>query len=142
VHAWHTQNAVFPPSDPVASLLPPLSPAIPGALYEQIVTGIHAALANGQLPPGTPLPSVRQLAADTRVSVITVKRAYEELERDGLIYSKPGLGSFITNTALERSREKRLARARSLLAEARAEAEQAGLNPSEIQSLFISHLNP
>ncbi len=133
---------MFPPSASFSSLLPPLSLATPGALYEQIVTGIHTALANGQLPPGTPLPSVRQLAADTRVSVITVKRAYEELERAGLIYSRPGLGSFITDTALERSRQKRLARARSLLAEARTEAEQAGLNPSEIKSLFISHLNP
>ncbi len=130
------------PLAPVASLLPPLSLATPGALYEQIISGIHAALANGQLPPGTPLPSVRQLAAETRVSVITVKRAYEELERDGLIYSRPGLGSFITDTALERLREKRLAKARSLLAEARAEAEQAGLKPSEIKSLFLTHLNP
>ncbi len=133
---------MFPPPSPFSSLLPPLSPASPGALYEQIVTGIHDALANGQLPPGAPLPSVRQLAAETRVSVITVKRAYEELERDGLIYSRPGLGSFITDTAFERSREKRLARARSLLVEARTEAEQAGLNPTEIQSLFLTHLKP
>ncbi len=132
---------MLPPSTPVSSLLPPISPATPGALYEQIVTGIHAALANGQLHPGAPLPSVRQLAAEARVSVITVKRAYEELERDGLIYSRPGLGSFITDTALERSREKRLARARSLLAEARTEAEQAGLNPPEIQALFLTELN-
>jgi GntR family transcriptional regulator len=133
---------VSTPSDPVASLLPPLSLATPGALYEQIVAGIHTALANGQLPSGAPLPSVRQLAADTRVSVITVKRAYEELERDGIIYSRPGLGSFITDTALERSRQKHLARARSLLAEARAEAEQAGLKPPEIQVLFLTHLDP
>ncbi len=132
---------MFPPSAPVASLLPPLSLAAPGALYEQIITGIHAALANGQLPPGTPLPSVRQLAAETRVSVITVKRAYEELERDGLIHSRPGLGSFITDSALERSREKRLARVASLLAEARAEAALAGLKPSEIRALLLKHLD-
>lgn len=132
---------MLPPSETVASLLPPLSLAAPGALYEQIIAGICAALSNGQLPPGTPLPSVRQLAADTGVSVITVKRAYEELERDGLIYSRPGLGSFITEGALDRSREKRLARAATLLGEARAEAEQAGLNRSEIQALFLKYLN-
>ncbi len=129
-----------PPSHPVTSFLLPLSLAAPGALYEQIVSGIHTALANGQLPPGTPLPSVRQLAADTQVSVITVKRAYEELERDGIIHSRPGLGSFITDDALERSREKRLALAASLLAQAKSEAELAGLNPSQIRSLFLKKL--
>ncbi|MEK0447577.1 MAG: hypothetical protein RLZZ399_2898 [Verrucomicrobiota bacterium] len=133
---------MLPNAVPVASLLPPLSLAAPGALYEQIIAGIHAALANGQLPPGAPLPSVRKLAAETCVSVITVKRAYEELERQGLIYSRPGLGSFITDAALDRSRETHRARAESLLAEARAEAEQAGLKPSEIRALFLKHLNP
>lgn len=131
---------MLPSVVPVASLLPPLSLAASGALYEQIIAGIHAALANGQLFPGAPLPSVRQLAADTQVSVITVKRAYEELEREGILYSRPGLGCFITEAAAERSRAVHLARAESLLREARTQAERAGLSASEIQSLFLKHI--
>lgn len=123
-----------------ASLLPPLSLAAPGALYQQIIDGIRSALARGQLHPGDLLPSVRQLAADTRVSVITVKRAYEELEREGLLHTRPGLGSFITESASLHLRQNRLTQAKALLAQARAEAERAGLSPAQIRALFLEQL--
>jgi GntR family transcriptional regulator len=125
---------------PVAAFIPTLSLAAPGALYEQIMAGVHAAVANGQLQPGAALPSVRQLAAETRVSVITVKRAYEELEREGILYSRPGLGSFISDAAVECTRKTHRARAEALLTDARLEAERAGLKPSEIRALFLKHL--
>jgi len=64
-------------------LLGPISPAAPGALYQQIVDGLKREISEGRLKPGEPLPSFRALAEDLLVSLITVKRAYEELERRG-----------------------------------------------------------
>ena len=61
-------------------------------IYEQIVRQIKGAITTGKLPPGEPLPSIRALARDLRISVITTKRAYEELERDGFIHTVAGKG--------------------------------------------------
>ncbi|MCC6155719.1 MAG: GntR family transcriptional regulator [Candidatus Hydrogenedentes bacterium] len=78
-------------------LLPPISSAAPGTLYQQVVEGIKREIAEGRLGPGSALPSFRALAEDLLVSVITVKRAYEELEREGIIYRKLGLGTFVAD---------------------------------------------
>jgi len=117
-------------------LLPPVSAAAPGALYQQIVDGLKREISEGRLPPGTPLPSFRGLAADLLVSVITVKRAYEELEREGVIYRRQGLGTFVAEGADARSREAKAAHARALLAQAVREATEGGLNDREIHDLF------
>ena len=76
-------------------LLGPISPAANGALYQQIVDRLKREVSEGRLKPGAALPSFRQLAEDLLVSVITVKRAYEELERDGIIFRRQGLGTFV-----------------------------------------------
>ena len=67
-----------------------------GPIYDQIVTQVRQAVLTGELKAGDPLPSMRALASDLRVSVITTKRAYEELEREGIVESMVGRGSFIT----------------------------------------------
>ena len=67
-----------------------------GPLYQQIVNQIRERIAFAEWAPGEELPSIRQLAADLRVSVITVKRAYLELEREGVIVTQQGKGSFVT----------------------------------------------
>lgn len=107
-------------------LLPPLSPAAPGPLYQQIINGLKGEIAQGRLAPGTPLPSVRALAEDLLVSVITVKRAYEELEHDGIIYRRQGLGTFVAENGSARSLELKIGRAEELLREALREANEAG----------------
>ncbi len=61
-------------------------------IYEQICRQVKGAVAAGKLKPGEPLPSIRSLARDLRISVITTKRAYEELERDGFIQTVAGKG--------------------------------------------------
>ena len=66
-----------------------------GPLYQQIVNQIKERIAVGEWTAGHEIPSIRQLAADLRVSVITVKRAYLELEHDGLIVTQHGRGSFV-----------------------------------------------
>ena len=70
-------------------------------IYEQICRQIKGAIATGKLRPGEPLPSIRALARDLRISVITTKRAYEELEREGFINTVAGKGCFVAEQNLE-----------------------------------------
>ncbi len=121
--------------------LPLISSAAPGALYEQIVDGLKREISAGRLQPGAPLPSFRQLAADLLVSVITVKRAYEELEREGIIYRRQGLGTFVAETGNDRSRETHKAEATELFHSAITAARQAGLTDRDILSLVRDTLN-
>lgn len=116
-------------------ILPPLSPAAPGTLYQQIVDGLRREVSEGRLQPGDTLPSFRALAEDLLVSVITVKRAYEELEREGIIYRRQGLGTFVADHGLDRSRAAKLNAAQNLFREAAREAAEAGLKPAEILKL-------
>ena len=116
-------------------ILGPISPAAPGTLYQQIVDGLKREVSEGRLKPGVPLPSFRVLAEDMLVSVITVKRAYEELEREGIIYRRQGLGTFVAEQGHDRSREAKLNTAQELFREAAREAAEAGLKPAEILEL-------
>ena len=120
--------------------LPLISPAAPGALYEQIIEGIQREISAGRLRPGAALPSFRQLAADLMVSVITVKRAYEELEREGIVYRRQGLGTFVSETGGDRNRESRKAEAAQLFLDAIVSAREAGLSDREIVSLVRQSL--
>ena len=117
-------------------LIGPISPAASGALYEQIVDAVKREVSEGRLAPNTALPSFRNLAEDLLVSVITVKRAYEELEREGIIYRRQGLGTFVADAADRKSRLAKKERARVLLAEALKEAAEAGLESSEVIDLL------
>ncbi len=74
-----------------------LSQSDPRALYLQVIGQIQRRVAVGDLLPGTELPSIRQLAADLSVSVITIKRAYQELERAGTIVTRQGKGSVVSD---------------------------------------------
>jgi GntR family transcriptional regulator len=76
-----------------------ISQADPRPMYAQIVEQIRRRIAVGDWPPGFELPSIRAMAAATRVSVITVKRAYFDLERDGVIVTRQGKGSFVAERA-------------------------------------------
>lgn len=67
-------------------------------MYEQIMEQIKQRIAVGDWPPDTPLPSIRELATNVNVSIITVKRAYRELERDGVISTQQGKGSWVNGS--------------------------------------------
>jgi GntR family transcriptional regulator len=116
-------------------LIGPISPAAEGALYQQIVDRLKREISEGRLKPGATLPSFRALAEDLLVSIITVKRAYEELEREGIIYRRQGLGTFVADLGHDRSREAKLNTAQELFREAAREAAEAGLKNSEILEL-------
>ena len=77
-------------------------------IYEQIFVQIKNLILKGDLSEGDSLPSMRVLAKELRISVITTKRAYEELERNGLIVSLTGKGSFITGTNIDLIKEENL----------------------------------
>lgn len=127
--------------DPTGIYLPPISAAAPGALYEQIVTGMKREISEGRLLPGRALPSFRQLAADLMVSLITVKRAYEELEKEGIIYRRQGMGTFVAEHGGSLSRESKLAHARELIREAAREALEGGIAPPDLPRFFQDTLN-
>lgn len=77
-------------------------------IYEQIASQIKQMIMSGELEAGTMLPSMRTLAKELRISVITTKRAYEDLERDGFIYTIIGKGSYVAEKNLEFVREEQL----------------------------------
>ena len=104
-------------------------------IYEQIASQIKSAVIAGEVKPGEPLPSLRFLAKELRVSVISTKRAYEELEREGYITSVPGKGSFAAEINRELLREEQYKRLEEHLNEAVDAARTAGISLGEMKEL-------
>lgn len=100
-------------------------------IYEQIARQIKAKIVGGELQPGEALPSMRLLAKDLRISVITTKRAYEELEREGFVISQTGRGSFVAPVGVELLREEQLRRVEAHLEEAAKAAHLGNLGRDE-----------
>jgi GntR family transcriptional regulator len=123
------------PPEPQRFIIPPISSAAPGPLYQQIIDGIKREISEGHLRPGTALPSFRALAEDLMVSLITVKRAYEDLEREGIIHCKQGLGTFVSEKGAERSRQAKREQARLLLRQALRESTESGATNAEIMKM-------
>ncbi len=123
----------------IAVQIGPISPAAPGALYQQIVTGFKREIGEGRLAGGIALPSFRLLAEQLLVSIITVRRAYEELEREGIIYRRQGLGTFVAADGRERSRAAKRGHAEALIRLAVQEATEAGLSPAQAKA-FVSRV--
>ena len=105
-------------------------------IYEQICRQIKGAVASGKLRPGEPLPSIRNLARDLRISVITTKRAYEELERDGFICTVAGKGSFVALQDVELARESSLREIEEHLTAALELGRQIELPVEELQNIL------
>ena len=106
------------------------------AIYEQIVNQLKNAIVTGELQAGEALPSIRGLAGELNVSVITTKRAYEELEKDGLIRSVSGKGFYVCEYNTDYLKEKQLMMLEKRLSEVIAEAKQAGLSLEEIREMI------
>lgn len=105
-------------------------------IYEQISTQIKNAILQGELTTGQALPSIRSLASDLRVSVITTKRAYSDLEALGYIETRQGKGSFVAGGNLELLREEQLRHIEALLQEALTNAETAGVSLKELHDIL------
>lgn len=105
-------------------------------IYEQIFQQIKAQILSGDLSAGTALPSMRLLAKELRISVITTKRAYEELERAGYIVSMTGKGSFVAGINAELMREEQLQKIESYLQQAVEAARVCNLSLEELQEML------
>ena len=105
-------------------------------IYEQITSQMKNLVLDGTLAEGTQLPSIRMLANDLKVSVITTKRAYADLEAQGFIESVPGKGSFVAGGNMELLREERLRRIEGLMAQAVDEAKAAGVLRDDLHDML------
>ena len=105
-------------------------------IYDQIFTQIKGHILSGELPADAPLPSIRALAKDLRISVITTKRAYDELERSGFIYTIPGKGSFVSGKNTQLLREEHLKRIEEHMTAIRSLAQLTGLGREEVQEMW------
>ena len=111
----------------------PIDPAASEPIYEQIRTGIAEAIVSGRLAPGEALPSIRSLARDLRVSVITTTRAYNELVSDGLVVPQQGRGVFVRDQPTGALQE----RARTRISEALDEATRTARQLATIVELRL-----
>lgn len=105
-------------------------------IYEQIYHQIKKQILTNELTPGYALPSMRQLAKDLDVSVITTKRAYEELEKNGFIYSVVGKGSFVSEQNNELIKERKLKVIEEQLLSAIQNSKEIGFSLSELQEFL------
>lgn len=115
-----------------------ISNSSPVALYEQIETQIKNQILNGNIKSGYPLPSIRSLAKELKVSIITTKRAYEELEKEGFIETVVGKGTFVSGANSERLKEAAMAEMESRLEEVIISAKSLGLTLDECIEIFKS----
>lgn len=105
-------------------------------IYEQITSQMKGLILSGALASGDALPSIRFLAKELRISVITTKRAYEELEQEGFIVTIPGKGSFVSEKNTEFVREEQLRKMEEYLLEAIHCGKESGMQLEEIQSVL------
>ena len=105
-------------------------------IYLQIADQIKSLILEGKLKEGEMLPSMRNLALELRISFMTTKRAYEELERDGFIESYTGRGSFVKAQNIELFREEQIKQIEALLMEAGDKARKAGLSMQELHEML------
>ena len=101
-------------------------------IYDQIYTQIKNQILSGELKPDSALPSIRALAKDLRISFITTKRAYEELEKDGFLYTIPAKGCYVAPRNKELLREENLKKIEANIDEILSLAAACGLSQADI----------
>ncbi|MCL2020468.1 MAG: GntR family transcriptional regulator [Oscillospiraceae bacterium] len=104
--------------------------------YEQVKEQIKASVLSGEVPQGEPLPSIRQLARDLKVSVITTTRAYNDLEIEGFIQTIPGKGCYVKKVDESLIKEQYTAEVKTALAAAVRHGKLAGLTTQELHKLL------
>ena len=105
-------------------------------IYDQIYTQIKAQIISGDLHAGDALPSIRGLARDLRISVITTKRAYDELEREGFLYTVPAKGCFVAERNVQLLREENLGKIESYMQEIQTLSDTCCLTEQDLQEMW------
>ncbi len=117
-----------------------IDPASHVPIYLQIADGVRAAVAAGVYRPGDVLPSLRAMAVQVHVNPNTVQRAYDELEREGLIYSQRGRGLFVAERGTASAQSLAGDGVRRALDEAIRAAQTAGMNARQVREVFLAAL--
>ena len=105
-------------------------------IYEQIASQVKAHIINGILQPGEVLPSIRNLAKELQISVITTKRAYEELEKEGFVETVGGKGTFVSGQNSEFIREKRLKELEEKITEVVQEGKALNISAVQLKEMI------
>jgi GntR family transcriptional regulator len=113
-----------------------LSPLNPDPMYKQVTDQIKDAIAIRILKQGDKLPSIRELSLELKISIITTKRAYSDLENEGYIITRPGLGSFVADINKDKLREEKLTEISDTLLKILITAEKFNINQADIFALF------
>ena len=113
-----------------------VSNSSPDPIYEQIARQIKSEIISGGLEEGQPLPSIRKLARELQISVITTKRAYDDLETEGFIDTVGGKGTFVAAQNREFLREKRMRIVEEKMIEAVSEAKLLGVELTELEKML------
>ena len=118
-----------------------LSQASGVPFYRQVVDQMAAMIRAGQIPPGERLPSVRELSAQLLVSLITIRRAYADLETAGLLVRRQGQGTFVADTVDAAARRQAANEAKSVLRSALARARQLGLDGDDLRAFLLAEID-
>ena len=113
-----------------------ISPQSPDPLYKQVMDQIKDGIAGGVLKHGERLPSIREMAKELNISEITIKRAYTDLEAEGFLYTRAGLGSFVADVDQDRLRQAKLREIREELRRVLLTARRFGIKPDEVAFLL------
>jgi GntR family transcriptional regulator len=114
-----------------------ISNSSPDPIYEQITKQLKAQIISAELAEGETLPSIRRLAKELQISVITTKRAYDELEREGFINTVSGKGTYVAVQNKELMKEKKMKIVEEKLAEAVAEAKILGISIDQLKTMLL-----
>lgn len=106
-------------------------------LYEQIISQIKAAILKGEIQQGALLPSIRMMAKELKVSIITVKRAYEDLEREGFVETTPGKGTYVSLANKERLKEMQMSQLEEKLEAIVIAAKSMDMSLEELQERVV-----
>jgi len=114
-----------------------ISNSSPDPIYEQITNQIKAQIIAGDLNEGDSLPSIRRLAKELQISVITTKRAYEELEKEGFIDTVGGKGCFVAMQNKELLKEKKMKSIEEKMADMVTDAKKLGIRQKELREMLL-----
>jgi len=113
-----------------------ISPLNPDPMYKQVTDQVKDAIADGTLKPEDRLPSIREMARDLKISEITIKRAYADLEAGGYILTRSGLGSFVADINREKLRREKLSEAKDEIRKILNTGKRFGIEPSELVDII------
>ena len=113
-----------------------ISPLNPDPMYKQITDQIKTAIADGTMIPAAKLPSIREMSKELKISEITIKRAYADLESEGFILTRSGLGSYVANINKDKLREGKMEEIRKELNKIVKTSEKFNITPGDIVALI------